>query len=447
MLPSAAGVRSLAIIRAEADVPEVFAFDVEDPEALAIRLDSAEEGPLYVALFAASLAELGLPAGRLSIAEPGVLSFPLPEPLRAAEGIRRDGRLEWEENDAALTMARATWLEGEPIRTKACPEITVVTQNLPLGPESKRWISVAEPLGQGRVLLATEHGEWMISTRDGIEVVSSLSSSVAHGASFLDRHGNIVLAQCEPEGLFWLDRNLAYDRRVTVSCGDWTSDGAFTVRMDGSPPDQPYEIVTMTRGGRVVLYDEEDRPSELYYIGAQVILQFVSWDEPGRVVLTTVEPEIIMLERGQTGRRVRPDWKARGEPPKFYRARRLPGGLALAGEDGEGRGVVMLRERAGDTWRVVANTGQVGALYQLLPTADGFAYAGASRQVGWWTRETGFCPAPYFGPPGPDGRPQWDLGSYSFYVLVPVSEDEMFVAGFVSLSETSARVWWVRRQR
>jgi hypothetical protein len=447
VLPLVPGVRSFALIHNVEEAPTVFTFDVEDPESLSVRLDAEVEGPLHIALFSSPLVDLGLPAGRLSIAEPGELAYPLPTALRALEGQRLDGRLEWEATASAEVEVARTWLVGEPTRTRACPEITVRSFRLPLGPEPKRWISVAEHLGDGRVLVGTERGEFLSVTRDGVERVRSLTASVAHGASFRDTSGQIWLAQCENDGLFTVSSDLRVDRSISTRCGSWTSAPEFIVRMDGAPPGAPNELVTMSRGGRVVLWDEARRGTELYNVGAQVLLQFVSWDEPGRAALTLVEPEYISLQGPNQSERIRPDWKPRGDPPKFYRARRLPTGLALAGEDGQGRGIVMLREEAGQTWYILGETGIVGPTYQIVPTADGFAYAGGTRQMGWWTKETGFCPAANLGPPGADGRPTWELGSFSFYIVVPVSEDEMFVGGFVTLSETSEYVWWVRRQR
>lgn len=450
VLPMAPEARAMVLIRVDGERREVFAFDIEDPAEFALRLDPETPGALYLSLHAASLEALGLRPGELTVAEPGELAHPLPPPLEAHEGRRKDGALEWAATPEARGEVRRTWLRGEPVRTQACPEITVVAQRLPLEGDpdrGKRWLSVAEHLGSGRVLLGTEYGEWMTATTATITLEPSLSSSVAHASSFQDEDGRIWLAQCESEGLFSMDTRLNHDRLMGRRCGSWTSGFEQVVRMDGAPHGLSREIVTMTRGGKVALWDEERQPTQLYDLGRQVLLQFAAWVAPGRAVVTLADHELIFVEPNERGRSVRPDWRQRDTPPKLYRARRFPDGLAVAGEDGERKGLVMFQEPSTESWWILGQTGVVGALYQIVPTADGFAYAGQGRQLGWWTRETGFCNAPHLGPTGSEGRPAWELGSHSFYIIVPVSEDEMFIGGFVSLSETANTVWWVRRHR
>lgn len=446
-LPFDANARAVILVRADGSLRDVFAFDVEDPSEFALRLDPEAEGELFLSVHASSLAELGLRPGPQAVAAPGEQAHPIPRPARAYAAARDEGRLTWQESAAARAEVVRTWLRGEPRRTRACPEISVRAFRMELGPSSKRWISVAQHLGGGRVLVGTEHGEWLIATRDGLERVATLTASVAHASGFRDEDGRIWLAQCEEEGLFSMTSALEYDRPVSQRCGSWTSGGSQVVRMEGAPHGTSRELVTMTRGGRVTFWDEARRGTTLYDLERQVIYQWVAWVAPGRAVVTLAEHALLFVRPDQRAETVRPDWLERDAPPKFYRARRLPEGLAVAGEDGAGKGLVMVQEPSSGAWFILGRTESTGALYQLVPTAEGFAFAGQTRQLGWWTQETGFCMAPDFGPVGPGGRPAWELGPHSFYVAVPVSEDEMFVGGFVTLSDTADTVWWVRRQR
>lgn len=426
---------------------QAFAFAVDDPATFSLRLDPEAEGELYLSVHAASLDELGLRPGAQEVATPGELAYPIPPPTHAYQAGRAGARLIWTVTEEARAQLRRTWLRGQPLQTLECPEISVRAFRLPVTPPAKRWISVAEHLGDGRVLVSTEYGEWMTVTRDGIRVEPTLSASVAHASSFRGPGDRVWLAHCEPEGLFSIDPRLEYDRPIRQDCGRWTSGPEQVVRMDGAPSGLSRELVTMTRGGVVTLWDEAQQPTRLYDLGRQVLLQFPSWVEPGRAVIAKADDELIFVAPDQPARPVRPDWRDRDAPPKLYRARRFPEGLAVVGEDGAQKGLVLFQDLGSESWWILGQTGVVGALYQILPTDDGFVYAGQGRQLGWWTRQTGFCDAPAIGPPGEEGRPAWELGSHSFYILVPVSEDEMFVAGFVTLSETADTVWWLRRHR
>lgn len=416
---------ALVVVEKENGDTEVTAVDLAVSSSEPVLLGKSRRR--FVSLYTKSLTELGLAPGVLPKEVPGRRAFPIPDGDRTLVAERSSSG-DFELTEAETAPFRA-WVGGAHPRTKPCPKISLTKLTHGSG-----WVTLAEPLGDGSMLVGTESDEsarFFRARSSTITPVPELPSDLPRDSALLDEDGSILLSGCR-------DRELARINHVE-STGAWEIERDEPCVTDHvQTPDAVVRLAQgrvqgglrrygLTREGALVRYDgRRPQPVQQFQIGA-ILYDFMEWVGEDELAISITEPRFLWWKKGRLDL-VEPPYDEGPEMPTVRRVRSTSLGVLSVGALAD-QTIVSVFDTS---WHVLERHDNLGDIFDLreLPSG-GFAFGGENGELGYYSPQTGFCRVS-----------DEEAVNFTYYWLWPVSSSEVFVAAGAR-SHSSTHAWWL----
>lgn len=330
-----------------------------------------------LAYFEVPLAELGIPAGPVTLASPGAPARTLPPPAAQHRlDLGRSGAGSWSSpswSELAESQARLP-------RRDPCARL--LTQQFVLGSDvGAVW---ALPLDEGRALVGTGDNQIWTIDRQGR---SSTVTVVPEQRDFIP-----TSALKDDHGELWFGGAYGHVWRGSMGATLSVREVALLpaperiVSVDADPADPSAELYVFTSSGALgrvagstvtMLHRFEGHPNDVY--------ASVAWMEPGSVVSGWGGSAEVLITHGDSLERISVGDGRTG----VHSLRRVPGLGLMAATSG---GQIFRWSPGARRFDPLGQSGVRLEVFDFFPSAGGFFYTGTFGYVGQWLDGFGYCP-------------------------------------------------------